>query len=103
MPALISTLLAEAKSSQAPLRLVSLLGVAVDVMIRLKTVKDEPPARLTPDLKVCSRIRYSKAVLTWWQERSHGLVYKCRSNVQNIRTNLCFGMPGQHSDIVPLY
>ncbi|KAF8057458.1 armadillo-type protein [Lyophyllum atratum] len=51
LPTLISTLLAISKSSQAPLRMASLLGVAVSVLVRLKNVDDEPSKRLPQELK----------------------------------------------------
>ena len=40
------------KTNQTPLRMVSLLDVAISVLIRLKSVSDEPSHRLPPDLKV---------------------------------------------------
>ena len=52
LSALISTLLSQARSSQTPLTFVPLIGLAVDVMIRLKNVKDESWTHLSVDLKV---------------------------------------------------
>ena len=49
---LISTLLSITKTTQTPLRMVSLLDVAVSVLIRLKNVSDYPSHRLSQDLKV---------------------------------------------------
>ena len=49
---LISTLLSITKSTQTPLRMVSLLDVAISVLIRLKNVSDEPSHRLSQDFKV---------------------------------------------------
>ena len=49
---LISTLLSITKSTQTPLRMVSLLDVAIGVLIRLKNVSDEPSHRLPQELKV---------------------------------------------------
>ena len=49
---LISTLLSITKSIQTPLRMVSLLDVAISVLIRLKNVSDEPSHRLSQELKV---------------------------------------------------
>ena len=40
------------KTTQTPLRMVSLLDVAVSVLIRLKNVSDYPSHRLSQDLKV---------------------------------------------------
>ena len=48
----ISTLLAITKTNQTPLRMMSLLDVAISVLIRLKGVSDEPSHRLPQDLKV---------------------------------------------------
>jgi hypothetical protein len=52
LPLLITALLSQAKSSQTPLTLVPLIGVAVDVTIRLKNVKDESLTYLSVDAKV---------------------------------------------------
>lgn len=52
IPTLISTLLAHAKSSQAPLTMVSLIGTAVDVTARLKGVRDESEKHISSNLKV---------------------------------------------------
>ena len=49
---MISTLLSITKSTQMPLRMVSLLDVAVSVLIRLKNVSDGLSHRLSQDLKV---------------------------------------------------
>ena len=49
---LISTLLSITKSTQTPLRMVSLLDVAISVLIHLKNVSDEPSHRLSQDFKV---------------------------------------------------
>lgn len=49
---LLSTLLAHAKAAAAPLVSVPLIGVAVDVTLRLKDVKDESLKRLSPETKV---------------------------------------------------
>jgi len=61
--ALITTLLSQARSSQTPLTLVPLIGLAVDVMIRLKNVKD---THLSADLKVwlpaCTQVRFDSDV-----------------------------------------
>lgn len=51
---LINTLLAQSKSSSTPLRFLPLLGVAVDVLLRLKNVPGAPHTRLSEDTKVCS-------------------------------------------------
>lgn len=53
VPIVISTLLDLSKQSQSPVRMFSLLGVAVSVLIRLKHTDVEPSARLSQDLKVC--------------------------------------------------
>jgi len=52
IPELISTLLTITKTNQTPLRMISLLDVAISVLIRLKNVSDEPSHRLPQDLKV---------------------------------------------------
>ena len=52
LPILIATLISQAKSSQIPLTLVPLIGVAVDVTIRLKNVKDESLTHLSEGTKV---------------------------------------------------
>ena len=52
LSALITTLLSQARSSQTPLTLVPLIGLAIDVMIRLKNVKDESWTHLSADIKV---------------------------------------------------
>ena len=49
---MISTLLSITKTTQTPLRMASLLDVAVSVLIRLKNVSDHPSHRLPQDLKV---------------------------------------------------
>ncbi|KAG6915850.1 hypothetical protein DXG01_009609 [Tephrocybe rancida] len=51
IPTLISTLLALSKSSQSPLRITSLLGVSISVLVRLKNVDTEPSSRLSQELK----------------------------------------------------
>ncbi|OJA10082.1 hypothetical protein AZE42_06300 [Rhizopogon vesiculosus] len=51
LPTLMSTLIAQAKSSQAPLIQISLLSTAVDVTLRLKNVKDESLTQLPPAIK----------------------------------------------------
>lgn len=56
LPMLLTTLLSQAKSSQTPLVLVPLIGVAVDVSLRLKHVKDESLKRLSVDTKVIIRV-----------------------------------------------
>jgi hypothetical protein len=48
----MSTLCAEAKSSQAPLGMVPLLGVAIDVSIRVRNSRDETQPTLGPEIKV---------------------------------------------------
>jgi len=52
LPTLMSTLIAQAKSSQAPLTQISLLSIAVDVTFRLKNVKDESLTHIPPAIKV---------------------------------------------------
>ncbi|KAG1731829.1 armadillo-type protein [Suillus paluster] len=51
LPALMTTLTAQAKSSQAPLIQISLLSTAVDVTLRLKNVKDESLTQIPPAIK----------------------------------------------------
>lgn len=52
LPVLMTTLLSQAKSSQIPLCFVPLIGVAVDVTVRLKNVKDESLTHLSIDAQV---------------------------------------------------
>jgi hypothetical protein len=56
LPALMSTLLSQTKTSQTPLVFVPLLGVAVDVTVRLKNSQSEPSTRLSPEHKVDSLV-----------------------------------------------
>lgn len=49
----MSTLVSQAKSSQAPLVYIPLLSTAVDVTIRLKNIKDESLKQIPPSVKVC--------------------------------------------------
>ncbi|KAJ8595557.1 ARM repeat-containing protein [Rhizopogon salebrosus TDB-379] len=51
LPTLMSTLIAQAKSSQTPLIQTSLLSTAVDVTLRLKNVKDELLTQISPAIK----------------------------------------------------
>ncbi|KAG2121247.1 armadillo-type protein [Suillus clintonianus] len=51
IPALMTTLIAQAKSSQTPLIQLSLLSTAVDVTLRLKYVKDESLTQISPAIK----------------------------------------------------
>ncbi|KAG5642517.1 hypothetical protein DXG03_002618 [Asterophora parasitica] len=59
----ISTLLAISKSSQSPFRMISLLGVAISVLIRLKSVDTPSSARLPEELKSEILASYSSNVL----------------------------------------
>lgn len=52
LPLFMATLVAQAKSSQTPLAYIPLLGVAVDVTIRLKNVKDESLKQIPPSIQV---------------------------------------------------
>lgn len=52
LPTLMSALIAQAKSSQAPLTQISLLSIAVDVTFRLKNVKDESLTHIPSAIKV---------------------------------------------------
>lgn len=52
LPVLMTTLISQAKSSQTPLSFVPLIGVVVDVTIRLKNVKDESLTHLSVDTQV---------------------------------------------------
>lgn len=63
IPSVISTLLALAKTSQSPLRFTSLLGVSVDVLIRLKTTDEPPESRLPVDLKNLILTFYTTSIL----------------------------------------
>lgn len=54
IPGVIRTLIARAKGHSNPLHVVSLLGVAVDVKLRLKNVKDESLNQVDKGLKVGS-------------------------------------------------
>ncbi|KAG2115671.1 armadillo-type protein [Suillus cothurnatus] len=51
LPALMATLVAQAKSSQTPLIQISLLSTAVDVTLRLKNVKDESLTQIPSAIK----------------------------------------------------
>ena len=50
----VKTLIARTKGSSNPLSVVPLLGLAIDVKIRLKNVKDDSMKKVTTELKVCS-------------------------------------------------
>lgn len=52
LPTLMSTLIAQAKSSQTPLIQISLLSPAVDVTLRLKNVKEESLTQISLAIKV---------------------------------------------------
>ncbi|KDR74210.1 hypothetical protein GALMADRAFT_227307 [Galerina marginata CBS 339.88] len=52
-PEFIATLLVIAKTSQAPTRLVMLLGVSISVLIRLKNIPEALVQRLPTELKAC--------------------------------------------------
>lgn len=52
LPALMATLVAQAKSSQTPLIQISLLSSAVDVTLRLKNVKDKSLTQIPSAIKV---------------------------------------------------
>ncbi|KAK7051190.1 translational activator of GCN4 [Paramarasmius palmivorus] len=60
---LISTLIASSKASQSALRFVSLIGVSISVLIRLKTLKEDPANRLPSDLKKELVSLYTTSVL----------------------------------------
>ncbi|EGO00628.1 hypothetical protein SERLA73DRAFT_71629 [Serpula lacrymans var. lacrymans S7.3] len=64
LPSLISTVIAEAKSSQTPLVQVALLSTAIDVTIRLKNVKDDSLTRISSQAKVgvCTIFNVSSAI-----------------------------------------
>lgn len=49
---MIKTLITRAKGHSNPLHVVSLLGVAVDVKLRLKNVKDDSLKKVDDELKV---------------------------------------------------
>ncbi|KIK38679.1 hypothetical protein CY34DRAFT_809070, partial [Suillus luteus UH-Slu-Lm8-n1] len=51
LPALMATLIAQAKSSQTPLTQISLLSTAVDVTLRLKNVKDDSLTQIPSAIK----------------------------------------------------
>ncbi|KAF9012742.1 armadillo-type protein [Cyathus striatus] len=63
IPAVISALLSIAKTTQTPLRMISLIGVSISVLIRLKNVEETPVARLPQDLKTEIVKIYSSTVL----------------------------------------
>ena len=52
IPSVIKTLIGRAKGHSNPLHVVSLLGVAVDVKLRLKNVKDDSLKQVNSELKV---------------------------------------------------
>ncbi|KAI6101038.1 armadillo-type protein [Pisolithus croceorrhizus] len=60
---LMSTLVVQAKSSQTPLAYIPLLGLAVDVTLRLKDVKEDSLSQITPVTKGDIATLYSSAVL----------------------------------------
>ena len=54
LPIVMHTLLGLAKTMPSPLTVVPLLGISVDVTLRLKDVKDEKLKQIDPALKVGS-------------------------------------------------
>jgi hypothetical protein len=60
IPAVISTLLAlvRANASQNPVRFLSLMGVAVAVLVRLKHVPTPPSERLSKELQVRGQMHF---------------------------------------------
>ncbi|TFK45118.1 armadillo-type protein [Crucibulum laeve] len=69
IPAVIMALLSITKTTQTPLRMITLIGTSISVLIRLKNVETEPVARLPKDLKneitnlYCSTILMSKTAV----------------------------------------
>ena len=63
IPSVISTLLALTKSSQTPLKFVTLIGVSVAVLIRLKHTPEPPISRLPTDLKDAILSLYTTTIL----------------------------------------
>ncbi|KAI0688462.1 ARM repeat-containing protein [Cytidiella melzeri] len=59
----ITTLIARAKSHATPLSLVPLVGIAIDVKLRLKDVKDVALTTITPNLKTELLSFYTNTVL----------------------------------------
>lgn len=52
LPTVMKTLLSLAKTVPSPLTLVPLLGISIDVTLRLKNIKDETLKSVDPTLKV---------------------------------------------------
>ena len=58
MPVVMKTLLKLTKSLPTPLIVVPLLGISLDVTLRLKNVKDEKLREIDPVVKVRATPRY---------------------------------------------
>ncbi|KAL4068779.1 armadillo-type protein, partial [Scleroderma yunnanense] len=63
LPVFMATLVAQAKSSQTPLVHILLLGTAVDVILRLKNVKDESLKQISPSIQEDIVALYCSCVL----------------------------------------
>ncbi|KAF9059496.1 armadillo-type protein [Rhodocollybia butyracea] len=82
IPTLISTLLAHIKNSQTPLRFIQLVGVAISVLIRLKSAKEKPTERLPPELKTQLVSLYTGTVLMARSPLPEHLITSLRDFVQ---------------------
>ncbi|THG98438.1 hypothetical protein EW026_g3754 [Hermanssonia centrifuga] len=63
LPSVMRVLMSQAKKHINPLSLVTLLGVAIDVTLRLKNVKDETLTKIDPYIKAEIETFYSNTVL----------------------------------------
>ncbi|PSR76114.1 hypothetical protein PHLCEN_2v8664 [Hermanssonia centrifuga] len=63
LPSVMRVLMSQAKKHTNPLSLVTLLGVAIDVTLRLKNVKDETLTKIDPNIKAEIETFYSNTVL----------------------------------------
>lgn len=80
----LSTLLSQSKSSQAPLLFVPLVGLAVDVTIRLKNVNDESLKRISSENKVGAFYVAAKCADTrhLYSERHNSAIHRLDSHVE---------------------
>ena len=83
IPAAIRTLLGSTKTLPSPLAAVPLVGTAVDVLLRLKNVKDEKLKQIDPATKVdVLHIVFDVSDLVSL-ERHHTTLYHCCTDVQD--------------------
>jgi hypothetical protein len=90
---LITTLSSQARSSQTPLTLVPLIGVAVGVMIRLKNVKDISLTHLPVSAKVLPPAYVlTRLIQILHTGRHFGFIYGFDFDVESPCTIAHFGM-----------